>query len=199
MKKNWVKCLNDTKTALSLDRAVFYRVPHPPHQSKTDIKFWSFWRILVEGVGCLYHLPWGWYRTDHPLPESREFHVSKSKWRKTKDRFSLGYQKCEFNKTSSGSWLLLNGMYRGLTEVLRMECPITPGSTRVARMPDCQSVCKLNQSRIVENIRQTSCNCLVLLCFIDPSVSKIRNEASNCLWSFSPTQWCCLSGGDLAV
>jgi len=26
-------------------------------------------------------------------------------------------------------------MYRGLTEVLRMECPIAPGSTRVARKP----------------------------------------------------------------
>ena len=44
-------------------------------------------------------------------------------------------QKCELNKTSSGSWLLLSGMYHGLTEVLRMECPIAPGSTRVARKP----------------------------------------------------------------
>ena len=27
-------------------------------------------------------------------------------------------------------------MHRGLTEVLRMECPIAPGSTRVARKPE---------------------------------------------------------------
>jgi len=61
--------------------------PHPPYQSKTDIKFWSIWRILVEGVGCLHHPPWGWYRADHPLPESREFDFSKLKWRRTEVRF----------------------------------------------------------------------------------------------------------------
>ena len=30
-------------------------------------------------------------------------------------------------------------MYRGLTKVLRMECPIAPGSTRVARKPDAEA------------------------------------------------------------
>jgi len=68
-----------TECDVGVDRAVPYRVLHPHHQSKTDIKFWSFLRNLVEGVGCLHHPPWGWYRAVHPLPESREFDFSKLK------------------------------------------------------------------------------------------------------------------------
>jgi len=33
-----------------------------PHQSKTDINFWSFLWILVEGVGCLHQPPLGGWR-----------------------------------------------------------------------------------------------------------------------------------------
>jgi len=79
-----------------------YRVLHSPHQSKTDIKFWSIWRILVEGVGCLHHPPWGWYRADHSLPESREFDFSKLKWRRTKDQFRSGNKNLSSTRQAQG-------------------------------------------------------------------------------------------------
>ena len=92
----------DPKTALSLDRAVPYPGPHPPHQSKTDIKFWSTWRILVEGVCCLHHPPRGWYRANNPLPESREFDFSKLKWQRTKVRFRSGNKNVSSTRQAQG-------------------------------------------------------------------------------------------------
>jgi len=73
-------------------------------QSKTDVKFGSISRILVEGVGSLHHPPRGWYRAEPPLPESRKFDFSAYKhtsipWRRTKfdsDRV----KKYELNETS---------------------------------------------------------------------------------------------------
>jgi len=102
IKLSMSECLNNTKTALSLDRAVPYPGPHPPHQSKTDIKFSSIWQILVDGLGCLHHLPWEWYRADHPLRESREFDLSKLKWRRTKDRFRLGNKNVSSTRQAQG-------------------------------------------------------------------------------------------------
>jgi len=37
-------------------------------------------------------------------------------------------------------------MHRGLTEVLRMECPIAPGSTRVARKPGIEGATRLHDA-----------------------------------------------------
>ena len=79
-----------------------YPAPHPPHQSKTDIKISSIWWILVEGVGCLHHSPLGWYRADHPLPECREFDFSKLKWRRTKDRFRSGHTNVSSTRQAQG-------------------------------------------------------------------------------------------------
>jgi len=43
-----------------------------PHQSKTDINFWSFLWILVEGVGCLHQPPLGGGYRDSLLETVRE-------------------------------------------------------------------------------------------------------------------------------
>ena len=80
--------MHNTSNALSLNRALPYRVPQPPYQSKriSDLGqcdgFWS--------RGWVAYPPWGWYRAEHLCQNLKNLIFSKLKWRRTKDLFRSG-------------------------------------------------------------------------------------------------------------
>jgi len=76
--------------------------PTPLINQKQISNFGQFDGFWSRGWVAYTTPPWGWYRADHSLPESREFGFSKLKWRRTKDRFRSGNMNLSSTRQAQG-------------------------------------------------------------------------------------------------